>query len=119
MLFLRCFSRLFLPPPPPRLSPYTTLFRSTRENVSVAPPGANATTSRTGFTGKACAAAPADAIAAVNTMAVRARSDCMALLLREMPLEEFDAQRKRPVRLGLAPGLAAVAGEGVVRAGGR
>jgi hypothetical protein len=35
----------------------------TRENVSVAPPGANATTRRTGFAGNVCATALADAIA--------------------------------------------------------
>src|SRR5262245_47625872 len=96
----------------------------TREKVSVAPPGANATTRRTGFAGNACAHAPAEALATVISrtilqscfMPFSSRSQVTGHRSLQVLVKEIHRQRERAVRLGLAVGPAAVAREGVVRA---
>src|SRR5262245_33992437 len=88
----------------------------TREKVSVAPPGANATTRRTGLAGNACATAFAPASAASAPTSAAVIRFIGSSSFPEMLPEEIHRQRERAVRLGLAVGPAAVAREGVVRA---
>src|SRR5262245_49204087 len=89
----------------------------TRAKVSVAPPGANATTRRTGLAGKAWATASAAANAVSVTIRAKGARFIDSSSFAEMLPEKIHRQPERPVRFGLAPGPAAVAREGVVGAG--
>jgi hypothetical protein len=64
---------------------------ATRENVSVAPPGGNGTTSRIALVGNACAAAPADATA-VNTATTVVTAIILLIFVSSMQGTVFDQE---------------------------